>query len=86
MLNDFSFNLTVSNDPLNRFSFLLESSVRSTSQPQNITISNKDISKTGFFDISLDVGEKIDITNFKDQNWFEGSVLNYTIEGCDGCG
>ena len=86
MLNDFSFNLTVSNDPLNRFSYHLSSSVRSTSYPQNIVISNKDINKTGFFDISLDVGQKIDITNFNDQNWFEGSVLNYTIEGCEGCG
>jgi hypothetical protein len=82
VLGDFKFNLTFTNDPLSRFRYLSPSTVHTASYPENIIINNTDLNKTDFLNIALDISKDKDCFTFDDRTWFNGSVLNFTLDGC----
>ena len=84
--NDFEFNLTYTNDPHNQSIFLSKSKVNIANFPDILTINDSRLNESDFLTSQVDYQNEKELFSLNDSNWFTGSVINYTVEGCDECG
>lgn len=87
VFGDFNFNLTFTNDPQQRYYYLSRSSIHTANYPEDIIINSTDLNKTDFLSATSDISNTSAFYPLDDGNWFNGSVINYTLEGenCKEC-
>jgi len=65
---------------------LSKSSVKISNYPEKIVINESKLNETDFLTKQINYEQKYKEIVLDDSTWFNGSVLNYTIENCDECG
>jgi hypothetical protein len=85
VFGDFNFNLTFTNDPHDRYYYLTRSSIHTANYPEDIIINNTDLNKTDYLTQRVNDTKTSFTVALDDSTWFNGSVLNYTLDGCKEC-
>ncbi len=87
VFGDFTFNLTYTNDPNNRYYYSARSTVYTANYPEDIIINNTELNKTDYLTKKVNDTDTATFTNIDDSTWFNGSILNYTLDGekCPEC-
>ena len=85
VFGDFRFNISYTNDPHDRYFYLTQSSVHTANYPEDILINSTELNQTDYLTDTVDVGDTKREYKLDDYGWFNGSVLNYTLEGCSEC-
>lgn len=85
--NDFQFNITYTNDDQARYFYLARSQVKVANYPEKIVINSTKLNQTDYLTniLNYNYNTKKE-TTFDDSTWFNGTVLNYTVENCSACG
>lgn len=84
--NDFEFNITYTNDPESRYSYLSKSSVKIANYPEKIVINESKLNQSDFLTNTVNYDKKYKEVIIDDSTWFNGTVLNYSITNCSACG
>lgn len=84
--NDFDFNITFTNDETGSHHYLKRSSVKIANYPEKIVINETKLNQTDFLTNTVNYNQAYKEVVIDDTNWFNGTVLNYTIENCTECG
>jgi hypothetical protein len=84
--SDFSFNLTYTNDKNHNFHYMSPATVKIANYPEKIIINESALNETDFLTNQVNYEKKYKEVVLNDTNWFNGTVLNYTVEGCEECG
>jgi hypothetical protein len=84
--SDFEFNITFTNDPDLEFHYLARSKLVISNFPETIVINDSRLNQSDFLSSQVKYENKYQEFVLDDSTWFNGSVLNYTIEDCDVCG
>jgi hypothetical protein len=84
--NDFEFNLTFTNDAEGRYYYLTRSKVFIANYPEEIKVNDTKIEENDFLTNQIKYDNQYQEFKLDDAGWFNGSVLNYTLEGCEECG
>lgn len=83
---DFKLNLTYTNDPLDRFSYLYPITIHSSYPKSQYILKDKTVSaKPDSLTFTVNSSNTSTTFSLNDVTWFNDSVLNYTLEGCDEC-
>lgn len=77
---DFDFDLAFSNDPHEKEKFLLSSNVQIANSPEKIKIMNEKLNDENFLSDQIKYEDKYEEYKFWDHDWFNGSVINYTLD------
>ncbi len=80
--NDFEFNVTYTNDPEHRYNYTSFATVKVANYPENIVINESKLNQTDYLTNTINYQQQRTEVVFDDSTWFNGSVLNYTVEGC----
>ena len=81
VFGNFTFNLTYTNDPNNRFYYSAQSTVYTANYPEDIIINNTELNKTDYHTKKVNDTDTSTFTNIDDSTWFNGSIINYTLDG-----
>jgi len=81
VFGNFTFNVTYTNDPNNRFYFTSQSTVYTANYPEDIIINNTELNKTDYLTKKVNDTDTSTFTNIDDSTWFNGSIINYTLDG-----
>ena len=81
VFGNFTFNLTYTNDPNNRFYYSAQSTVYTANYPEDIIINNTELNKTDYLTKKVNDTDTSTFTNIDDSTWFNGSIINYTLDG-----
>lgn len=84
--NDFGFNVTYTNDPEHRYNYTSYATVKVANYPEKIVINESKLNQTDFLTNTINYQQQRTEVVLDDSTWFNGSVLNYTVEGCSECG
>jgi hypothetical protein len=84
--NDFDFNITYTNDAEGKYHYLSKSSVKISNYPEKIVINESKLNESNYLTNEVSYNKQYKEVILDDTTWFNGTVLNYTIEGCDECG
>jgi hypothetical protein len=83
---DFTFNISYTNDPLNRYQYPQRISVKTANYPEDIIVNNSKLNTSDYLGKQIKYEEKYTRENtFDDSTWFNGSIINYTLLQCDEC-
>lgn len=85
VFGDYKFNVTFTNDPEAGYYYLSQSTVHTANYPEDIIINASELNQTDYLKAEVDVANTEAFYRIDDSKWFNGSVLNYTLEGCDEC-
>lgn len=80
--NDFEFNITYTNDAQGSYHYLSKSSVKVANYPEKIIINETKLNETDYLTNEVNYEQKYKEVVIDDTTWFNGSVLNYTIDNC----
>lgn len=80
--NDFEFNITYTNDAQGSYHYLSKSSVKIANYPEKIIINETKLNQTDYLTNEVNYEQKYKEVVIDDTTWFNGSVLNYTIDNC----
>jgi hypothetical protein len=80
--SDFEFNITYTNDETGIHHYLRKSSVKISNYPEKIVINESKLNQTDFLTNTVSYNQEYKEVVLDDTNWFNGTVLNYTIENC----
>ena len=84
--SDYSFNLTYTNDPEQRFHYLSKSSVKIANYPEDIIINDTKLTSDYLTQqVTYSNSNVTEHAVLDDASWFNGSVLNYTLLNCPEC-
>lgn len=84
--SDYSFNLTFTNDPEQRFQYLSKSSVKIANYPEDIIINDTKLTSDYLTQqVTYSNSNVTEHAVLDDASWFNGSVLNYTLLNCPEC-
>jgi hypothetical protein len=81
VFGNFTFNITYTNDPNNRFYYSARSTVYTANYPENIIINNTALNTTDYLSKKVLDNDTSTFTTLDDSTWFNGSVVNYTLAG-----
>lgn len=82
--SDFSFNITYGNtDKINRLS---KSTVKIANYPLDIKINNTQLNNQTYLNSLIDYNDDHKYYTIRDEDWFNGTVLNFTISCESECG
>lgn len=84
--DSFDFNITYTNDPQNRYYYRTKSRVEIANYPEKIVINESKLNQTDYLTQQVNYENNYKEVAFDDATWFNGTVLNYTIENCEECG
>ena len=82
VFGDYAFNITFTNDPQGRYYYLTRSTLHTANYPEDIVINNTQLNQSDFLKAEVDKENTEKFYPLDDNGWFNGSVLNYTLEGC----
>jgi hypothetical protein len=80
--NDFNFNITYTNDAAGQYHYLAQSSVKIANYPEKIVINESKLNETDYLTNQVNYEKKYKEIVLDDSTWFNGSVVNYTIDNC----
>jgi len=82
----YEFNVTYTNDPKHEAKNLVHAKVFVTNFPQDIVVADPRLNNTDFLDSVVDYQNDKKLYILNDSTWYNGSVVNYTLQGCQECG
>ena len=87
VFGNFTFNLTYTNDPNNRFYYSSPSTIYTANYPEDIIINSSDLNKTDYLTKKVNDTDTSTFATIDDSSWFNGSIINYTLDGekCPEC-
>lgn len=84
--SNFEFNISYSNDHTKPDQFFATSKVKIANFQEKIIVNDTEINETDFLSKHVDYHNEYQKIPFNDSTWFNGTVVNYTVEGCSECG
>ena len=84
--DDYKFNVTYTNEPQHSYKYFSSVEVKIANFPEDIIVNDSRLNESSYLSGQISYNKSHQKYQFLDLDWFNGSVLNYTLEGCSECG
>ena len=79
---DYEFNITYTNDAEGRYFYLAKSTVKVANYPEGIVLNETKLNESDYLTNQVNYEKKHKEVVLDDSTWFNGTVINYSIENC----